>query len=213
MRTPPDFDGDKSRYEKWIDLVEGYLDANSKMYDTDKKKIGFALSFMTSGNAAKWWIAKRTEHKKRGLDKMPPSFTVEWKDFFKELEEEFTLIDDKGKAGTNLMTIKEGDRLVEAYIADFKIIVSQSDITEDAALIRDFQKGLNPKLVEKIWAQTSPPKTIDEWYKAAALQEGYWRRALVIQGLDKVTHKKKREEKSTKDGGNGMSINRLSNEE
>jgi len=39
---------------------------------------------------------------------------------------------------------------------------------------------LNPKLVEKIWAQTKPPETIDDWYKAAALQEGYWRRALAI---------------------------------
>jgi len=72
---------------------------------------------------------------------------------------------------------------------------------------------INPKLVEKIWAQMPPPKTIDEWYKAAALQEGYWRKALAIQGLDKVTHKKKKEEKTTRDGGNGMSINRLSNEE
>jgi len=59
-------------------------------------------------------------------------------------------------------------------------------------LIQDFQKGLNPKLVEKIWVQTPPPKTIDEWYKAAALQEGYWRRALAIQGLDKVTHKRRK---------------------
>ena len=144
---------------------------------------------------------------------MPATFAVEWKEFHKELEEEFTLIDDKGKAGTDLMTIKQGDRPVEAYIADFKIIVSRSDITEDAALIQDFQKGLNPKLVEKIWAQTPPPKTIDGWYKAAALQEGYWRRALVIQGLDKVTHEKKKEEKPTRDGGNSMSINRLSNKE
>jgi len=62
---------------------------------------------------------------------------------------------------------------------------------EDAALIRDFQKGLNPKLVKKIWVQSPPPTTIDDWYKAAALQEGYWRRALVIRGLDKPTHEKK----------------------
>ena len=64
IRTPPNFDGDKAKYEEWIDLVEGYLDANSKMYDTNEKKIGFALSFMTSGNAAKWQIAKRREHKR-----------------------------------------------------------------------------------------------------------------------------------------------------
>ena len=111
------------------------------------------------------------------------------------------------------MMIKQGDWPVEAYIADFKIIISRSDIMEDAALIWDFQKGLNPKLVKKIWAQTKLPETIDDWYKAAALQEGYWRRALAIWGLDKVTHEKKKEEKPTKDSGNGMSINRLSNEE
>jgi len=111
---------------------------------------------------------------------MPATFAVEWKEFHKELEEEFTLIDNKGKAGTDLMMIRQGDQLVEAYIADFKIIISRSDIMEDVALIRDFQKGLNPKLVEKLWAQTPPLKTINEWYKVAALQEGYWKRALAI---------------------------------
>jgi len=79
MRTPPDFNGNKSKYEEWIDLVEGYLNANSKMYDNDEKKIGFALSFMTSSNATKWQIAKRREHKKRGLNAIPPTFLVDWK--------------------------------------------------------------------------------------------------------------------------------------
>jgi len=162
MRTPPDFDGNKSKYKEWINLVEGYLNANSKIYDTNKKKIGFALSFMTSGNATKWQIAKRREHKKRGLNNTPPFFSVDWKKFSKDLKEEFTLIDNKGKAGTDLMTIKQGNWLVEAYITNFKIIISQSDIMENVVLIWDFQKGLNPKLVEKIWTQTPPPKTIDE---------------------------------------------------
>ena len=213
MRTPPDFDKDKSKYKEWIDLVKGYLNANSKMYNSDEKKIGFTLSFMTSGNTAKWRIAKRREHKKRRLHTTPPSFSVDWKEFSKDLKEEFTPINNKGKAGTDLMMIKQGDQSVEAYITDFKIIISWSNIMEDAALIWGFQKGLNPKLVKKVWAQTPLPKTINQWYKAAALQEGYWRRALAIQGLDKVTHKKKKEEKPTKDSGNGMSINRLSDEE
>jgi len=111
---------------------------------------------------------------------MPTTFAIEWKEFHKELEEEFTLIDDKGKAGTDLMTIRQGDQPVEAYITNFKIIISRSNIMKDVALIQDFQKGSNPKLVEKIWAQMPPPKTIDKWYKVATLQEGYWRRALAI---------------------------------
>jgi len=60
----------------------------------------------------------------RARQNMPTTFSVDWKEFHKELEEEFTLIDNKGKAGTDLMTIKQADRPVEAYIADFKIIVS-----------------------------------------------------------------------------------------
>jgi len=56
------------------------------MYDTDEKKIGFALSFMTSGNATKWQIAKKREHKRHGLDKTPTTLAVIWKEFHKELE-------------------------------------------------------------------------------------------------------------------------------
>jgi len=37
---------------------------------------------------------------------MPATFAIEWKGFHKELEEEFTLINDKGKAGTDLMMIR-----------------------------------------------------------------------------------------------------------
>jgi len=132
------------------------------MYNNNKKKIGFIISFMTSGNATKWQIAKRRELKKKGPDTTPPTFSSTWKDFAKDLNKEFTLIDDKGKAGTDLMTIRQGDWLVEAYIADFKIIISWSEIMEDVALIQDFQKGLNPKLVENIWAQMPPSKTIDK---------------------------------------------------
>jgi len=103
------------------------------MYNTDSKKIGFVLSFMTSGNAAKWQIMTRRAHRRRALDNT--QLPINWKDFATDLRDEFTLIDDKGKAGTNLMTIKQGDQLVEAYIADFKIIVSRFNIMEDAVLI------------------------------------------------------------------------------
>ena len=51
------------------------------------------------------------------------------------------------------MMIKQGKWPVEEYIASFKIIISWSKIMEDVVLIWDFQKGLNPKLVKKIWAQ------------------------------------------------------------
>jgi len=88
---------DKSKYKEWIDLVEGYLDANSKMYDTNSKKIGFVLSFMTSGNAAKWWIMKKRAHRKRALNNT--QLPIDWKDFTTKLRDKFTLINNKGGQG------------------------------------------------------------------------------------------------------------------
>jgi len=117
-----------------VDLISLVFCYGYCLYNREKK-VGFALSFMTSGNAAKWQIEKRRDIKKKGVMATLP---LSWENFAKDLCEEFTLINNKGKAGTDLMMIKQGNWLVEAYIADFKSIISQSDIMEDVALIWDF---------------------------------------------------------------------------
>jgi len=61
---------------------------------------------MTSGNAAKWQIEKRRDIKKKGVMVTLP---LSWENFAKDLCEEFTLINNKGKAGTDLMMIKQGN--------------------------------------------------------------------------------------------------------
>jgi hypothetical protein len=49
-----EFDGTRSTSNRWLHSITAYLDINDRKYDSDKKKVIFATSFMTKGAAAKW---------------------------------------------------------------------------------------------------------------------------------------------------------------
>ena len=58
LRSPTVFTGDRTKTNRFILDVEMYLDVNNDMYDTNLKKIAFALSFMTGGSVDGWKEAK-----------------------------------------------------------------------------------------------------------------------------------------------------------
>lgn len=58
MRVPSNFDGNNSKTRLWLVEIEDFLEMNEDKYDNDKKKITFALSFMSAGNAASWKFDK-----------------------------------------------------------------------------------------------------------------------------------------------------------
>ena len=51
IRIPTDFTRDHTKTSKFLSEVSLYLKVNSAIYDTDEKKIVFALSFMNGGTA------------------------------------------------------------------------------------------------------------------------------------------------------------------
>jgi len=54
MNTPTLFSGEQKKLNNFLLEVEMYQMMNSKVYDTDQKKIIFALSFMKEGVAKMW---------------------------------------------------------------------------------------------------------------------------------------------------------------
>ena len=49
LDTSEDYDGKEETFQAWIQSVQLYLLVNNATYDTDQKKITFALSFMRKG--------------------------------------------------------------------------------------------------------------------------------------------------------------------
>ena len=54
LATPKPFTGNQEELDGFLLDLNLYLTVNRDIYDTSFKKIGFALSFMTSGDAKSW---------------------------------------------------------------------------------------------------------------------------------------------------------------
>ncbi|EGO00452.1 hypothetical protein SERLA73DRAFT_73167 [Serpula lacrymans var. lacrymans S7.3] len=61
IRKIDDFDGTPDKAQRWISSTDLHFDINDTIYNSDKKKVYVALSYMKDGNAASWSEAKMTE--------------------------------------------------------------------------------------------------------------------------------------------------------
>jgi hypothetical protein len=54
MNKPMPFTGDRTKIRWFLQDCLGYLDMNQSIYNTDRLKIGFILSYMNDGEATNW---------------------------------------------------------------------------------------------------------------------------------------------------------------
>jgi hypothetical protein len=54
MNKPTLFTGDRTKIRRFLQDCLGYLDMNQAIYDSNRLKIGFILSYMNDGEAANW---------------------------------------------------------------------------------------------------------------------------------------------------------------
>ena len=54
LNQPKPFTGKRTEFDGFLQDVELYLNINEDTYNTDKKKIGYALSFMNKGDVKSW---------------------------------------------------------------------------------------------------------------------------------------------------------------
>ena len=88
LNQPKPFTGKRNEVEDFIQDVALYLKINNKIYNTNKKKIGYTLTFMNEGDA-KLWKAQyiRNAITNTGLD--PGT----WTDFVTKVRDAFAPYD------------------------------------------------------------------------------------------------------------------------
>src|ERR1700733_4750118 len=178
IKTPVEFKGDKEKATKFLKEVELYLHLNQQLYDTNERKIGFALSFMTDGSASAW---KEAYIQDKAVLTGGFNFGT-WLDFVKVFKEGFTPINEAGNAHLKLKGFKQGERDVKDYISDFRIYAAKSGSTSDEVLSEYFMDGLHPRLLEKVFNMEKLPVRISEWFTAASKYNAQWRHVHAIVG-------------------------------
>ena len=169
ITTPEHFDGTYSKTTPWLSSVLFYLEVNNAVYNTNAKKIAFALSYMTKG-AAQTWAATFRQRAIIGATISMGTF----EDFIKEFKTTFEHHDVVGNAISWLahkrMISKNNvtfEPALTMYIAGFQNHVAQSGITDHNVLVRFFSAGIPSGLMKSIYSMETAPTTIDDWYKKA----------------------------------------------
>ena len=164
LNPPKLFTGKREDLKKFLQDISLYILVNDKIYNTNTKKITFALSFMNEGDAASW--------KEQLLEEamaQPDLNLGTWKQFKDDLEEAFKPYDALRDALKEMKTLQMGNNLIEKHITKFKMLVTRSGLdTTSAAVINYFRESLNIPLQQRILSLKNPPKTLKEWYDWAA---------------------------------------------
>ena len=182
--SPKAFDGSYEKAIPWLNSVVFYLTVNDEVYNTDAKKIAFALPYMTEGPALTWATTFR-HNALVGTTIAMGTFAV----FIANFKTAFEHHDVKSNAIAWLSTKrmikkprKDGRRdeysppLTE-YTSLFQNHVAMSSISDENVLIGYYSAGIPPALMRRIMSMDTIPTTIDSWYKKAIHFQTQWDRA------------------------------------
>ena len=133
LAAPKPFTGNREDLNGFLLDLNLYLTVNREIYDDSFKKIRYALSFMTSGDAKSW--------KDQYLEELNKGEYLDlgtWSKFTKALKESFEPYDALGDAMEKIINLKKGDATVKDHITKYKMLLRKAKIPEDSPPAIDY---------------------------------------------------------------------------
>ncbi|KAL0150908.1 hypothetical protein M9458_053827 [Cirrhinus mrigala] len=129
------FDGTPTKCKGFLLQCSLFVTQQPHLYPTDESKIAFVCSLLC-GRALEWATAVWR------LDRPTfPSFAI----FLQKFREVFQPSSEGGKAGEQIMTLRQGRRTAADYALSFRTLAAQSG-WNDGPLKLHYRKGLHPDL-------------------------------------------------------------------
>ena len=167
LNPPKIFTGKRTDLQRFLQDTFIFLMINKEHYNTDDKKIAFVMSFMTEGDAALW----KQEFISRVIrDSITAGNEITfgtYKSFIESLEKSFLPYDAPGDALYAMKHLRLGEGSMEEHLAKFKLLMSQSGLSDSAAVADLFRETLPLGLQRPISLSEKPPVTLEEWYDKA----------------------------------------------
>ena len=178
LAQPKPFSGKRGELDDFLQDVGLYLAINEKIYNTDTRKIAYALSFMSEGDAKSWKGQFLRNAQNTG------GFNLgTWDQFQDDLKDAFKPYDAPGDALEELIALKMEKNTIEDHIARFKILLSRSGVPENSPSAIDyFRKTLQIPLQRKLLELPTQPKDLKGWYEWASRLDNNFRKMQRILG-------------------------------
>ncbi|THG95895.1 hypothetical protein EW145_g7882 [Phellinidium pouzarii] len=186
LSKPNNFDGDKSYARRFLSSCQAYLSLNEQIYNTDKSKIIFVLSFMQEKAVGDWATNRTTIALAPNPTTNTPTGFSTWVDFLNDFRNTFITTDDSADARCQLLNIKQTGT-ADDYNTQFRSLVTRSNISDKNALSEMYQQGLTRGLIQRIYARDKLPDTMEEWYQAASRADNLYRRLQALNATSTTT--------------------------
>ena len=112
LNQPKPFTGKRNEIDDFLQDVALYLEINDEIYNTNKKKIGYTLTFMNEGDVKSWKAQfLRNAIADTGLD------LGTWRDFVTKVQDVFAPYDAPGDALEEITNLKMGNTPIDDHIA------------------------------------------------------------------------------------------------
>jgi hypothetical protein len=167
---PEPFSGDRKMTDSFLRAVKLNIALQPRMYSTEVGRILYTLSWMRGGTAGAWAENLTTIM----LDPTAPNPYATFSEFLIAFESAFGEPDRTFSARTQLHGLRQGSMSAEEYTAHFDALAGRTGFDEQA-LIDAYQRGLNPRLLEKIH-YTDLPIGLAAWKEKAKKLDNLYRR-------------------------------------
>ncbi|THG98196.1 hypothetical protein EW145_g7465, partial [Phellinidium pouzarii] len=107
LSKPNNFDGNKNYACCFLSSCQAYLSLNEQIYNTDKSKIIFVLSFMQEKAAGDWATNRTTVALAPNPTTNTPTSFGTWVDFLNDFRNTFITTNDSADARCQLLNIKQ----------------------------------------------------------------------------------------------------------
>jgi Zinc knuckle len=198
------FTGDQTKIRRFLQDCLGYLDMNQSIYNTNRLKIGFILSYMNDGEAANWkeYYLDSLEDPNTGMPNFPTPVM-----FLADIQKAFRAADQVQDAVNRLEMLRQGKKTAKELNTEFLQIVGQAGMdrktpSDHLHLIGYYRKVLEPRLSHKILFSDDVPKMIDGWMEKAIQFNTNWRMGSLFFNQDIKINLSKQKADTKKSNGN-----------
>jgi hypothetical protein len=176
LKTPTPFSGKREDLRKFLQEVKIYLLANADAYPNDLDKVLFVLSYMSEGDAASWKEEFFDTAEQKAAQNGSTLTLGSYTDLIALIEKDFSPYDAPKDAIYEMKELKMGNTTVEEHVSRFKMLVTKSKLAKNDAVVEYFRETLPIPLQKNIMSLSTPPTTLDDWYKwAIQLQNNFLR--------------------------------------
>ena len=165
LKTPTPYSGKWEELRKFLQEVKIYLLANKSSYPENLDKILFVLSYMSEGDTNSWKEEYIDSIKQKAAQDNAALNFGDYNTFITKLTNDFSPYDAPKDAIYAMWEMELGSTSIEEHVAKFKMLVNQSKLAKNDAVIKYFQETLPHALQREILKLPEQPTNLDDWYK------------------------------------------------